>query len=108
MAQQFNVGDIVRFKPTRQIGVVTEFTDERMVVDFFLDGEDGYVPKSFLDCFELLRAANPNPDTTRLDWMILRDYSSEMSTEDKAFTLQMERENIDTFIRLDAEQGAEA
>ena len=108
MTQQFNVGDIVRFKPTRQIGVVTEFTDERMVVDFFLDGEDGYVPKSFLDCFELLRAANPNPDTTRLDWMILRDYSSEMSTEDKAFTLQAERENIDAYIRLAAEQGATA
>lgn len=107
MTQQFNVGDIVRFKPTRQIGVVTEFTDERMVVDFFLDGEDGYVPKSFLDCFELLRAANPNPDTTRLDWMILRD-SSEMSTEDKAFTLQAERENIDAYIRLAAEQGATA
>ena len=108
MTQQFNIGDIVRFKPTRQIGVVTEFTDERMVVDFFLDGEDGYVPKSFLDCFELLRAANPNPDTARLDWMILRDYPGDMNDEDRAFTLQTERENIDTFIRLDTEQGAEA
>ena len=108
MTQQFNVGDIVRFKPSRQIGVVTEFTNERMVVDFFLDDEEGYVPKSFLDCFELLRAANPNPDTTRLDWMILRDYPSDMSTEDRAFTLQAERENIDVYIRLAAEQGAAA
>ena len=108
MTQQFNVGDIVRFKPSRQIGVVTEFTNERMVVDFFLDDEEGYVPKSFLDCFELLRAANPNPDTTRLDWMILRDYPSDMSTEDRAFTLQAERDNIDNFLRLDAEQGAAA
>ena len=108
MTQQFNVGDIVRFKPSRQIGVVTEFTNERMVVDFFLDDEEGYVPKSFLACFELLRAANPNPDTTRLDWMILRDYPSDMSTEDRAFTLQAERENIDAYIRLAAEQGAAA
>ena len=108
MTQQFNVGDIVRFKPSRQIGVVTEFTDARMVVDFFLGDEEGYVPKSFLDCFELLRAANPNPDTTRLDCMILQDYPGDMSTEDKAFVLQIERANIDTFLRLDAEQGAAA
>lgn len=108
MTQQFNVGDIVRFKPTRQIGVVTEFTDARMVVDFFLDDEEGYVPKSFLDCYELLRAANPNPDTTRLDWMILQDYPSDMSAEDKAFVLQIERDNIDTFLRLNAEQQGAA
>ena len=40
--------------------------------------------------------------------MILRDYPDDMSTEDKAFVLQAERDNIDTFLRLDAEQGAEA
>ena len=108
MTQQFNVGDIVRFKPTRQIGVVTEFTDERMVVDFFLDGEDGYVPKSFLDCYELLRAAAPHPDTARLDWMILCDYLEDMDTEDRNFALQAERENIDTFMRLDAKQQGTA
>lgn len=108
MTQQFNVGDIVRFKPTRQIGVVTEFTDERMVVDFFLDDEEGYVPRSFLDCFELILAAAPHPDTARLDWMILREHADDLRTEDKAFVLQTYRENIDTFLRLDAEQGAEA
>ena len=40
--------------------------------------------------------------------MILRDYPDDMSAEDRAFTLQAERENIDTFIRLDAEQQGAA
>lgn len=108
MTMKFNVGDIVRFKPTGQIGVVDKIDDRLMQVDFCADGEDGYSPPSFWDCYELLRAAVPNPDSARLDWMILRDYPDDMSTEDRVFTLQAERENIDTFIRLATEQGAAA
>ena len=47
-------------------------------------------------------------DAARLDWMILRDYPDDMSAEDRAFTLQTERDNIDTFLRLDAEQQGAA
>ena len=34
-----------------------------------MDDEDGYAPKSFWDCFELIRAADNHPDTERLDWL---------------------------------------
>ena len=69
MTQRFKFGDIVRFNPSNQIGIVAEINEERMKVDFFLDNEEGYVPKSFLDCFELIRAADNHPDTERLDWL---------------------------------------
>ena len=108
MARKFNVGDIVRFKPTGQIGVVDKIDDRLMQVDFFAEGEYGYSPPSFEDCYELLRATVPNPDSSRLDWMILRDYPDDIGTEDRAFALQAERDNIDTFLRLDAERGAAA
>lgn len=69
MTTQFKFGDIVRFNPSNQIGIVVEINEERMKVDFFLDDEDGYTPKSFWDCFELIRAADNHPDTERLDWL---------------------------------------
>ena len=69
MTTQFKFGDIVRFNPSNQIGIVVEINEERMKVDFFLDDEDGYAPKSFWDCFELIRAADNHPDTERLDWL---------------------------------------
>ena len=69
MTHCFKFGDIVRFNPSNQIGIVVEINEERMKVDFFLDDEDGYAPKSFWDCFELIRAADNHPDTERLDWL---------------------------------------
>ena len=69
MTTQFKFGDIVRFNPSNQIGIAVEINEERMKVDFFLDDEDGYAPKSFWDCFELIRAADNHPDTERLDWL---------------------------------------
>mgnify|MGYP000872566802 CR=1 FL=1 len=70
MTQQFKFGDIVRFNPSNQIGIVVGINEERMKVDFFLENEDGYAPKSFWDCFQLIRAADTHPDTSRLDWLI--------------------------------------
>ena len=69
MTKQFKFGDIVWFNPAKQMGIVVEINEERMKVDFFLDNEEGYVPKSFWDCFELIRAADNHPDTERLDWL---------------------------------------
>ena len=40
--------------------------------------------------------------------MILCDYPEDMDTEDRNFALQAERENIDTFMRLDAKQQGTA
>ena len=37
MTTQFKFGDIVRFNPSNQIGIVVEINEERMKVDFFLD-----------------------------------------------------------------------
>ena len=73
MTQQFKFGDIVRFNPSNQIGIVAEINEERMKVDFFLDDEEGYSPKSFWDCFELIRAADNHSDTERLDWLAAQD-----------------------------------
>lgn len=108
MTMKFNVGDIVRFKPTGQIGVGDKIDDRLMQVDFFAEGEYGYSPPSFEDCYELLRAAVPNPDSARLDWMILRNYPGDMSAEEREFVSRAMREHIDAYIRLDAEQGAAA
>lgn len=44
-----------------------------MKVDFFLENEEGYAPKSFWDCYELIRAADNHPDTERLDWLATQD-----------------------------------
>jgi hypothetical protein len=73
MTKQFKFGDIVWFNPAKQMGIVVEINEERMKVDFFLDDEDGYAPKSFWDCFELIRAADNHPDTERLDWLAAQD-----------------------------------
>ena len=69
ITKQFKLGDIVWFNPAKQMGIVVEINEERMKVDFFLDNEDGYAPKSFWDCFELIRAADNHPDTERLDFV---------------------------------------
>ena len=73
MTQRFKFGDIVRFNPSNQIGIVAEINEERMKVDFFLDDEEGYSPKSFWDCYELIRAADNHHDTERLDWLAAQD-----------------------------------
>ena len=41
MTHCFKFGDIVRFNPSNQIGIVVEINEERMKVDFFLENEDG-------------------------------------------------------------------
>ena len=106
MTQQFKFGDCVRYKsPESKLRGFVASTRNRgqnkIIVAF--EGED-WLHHCSSENLELI----PNPDTARLDWMILRDYPGDMGDEDRAFTLQAERENIDTFIRLDAEQGAAA
>lgn len=101
----FKFGDHVRFKDVENpvFGVVLEEANTRdeVTVQFISEEKTKLV---YSDDLELVI----HPDTARLDWMILRDYPGDMNDEDRAFTLQTEREDIDTFIRLDAEQGAEA
>nr|DAN03248.1 MAG TPA: hypothetical protein [Caudoviricetes sp.] len=101
----FKFGDHVRFKDVENtvFGVVLEEANTRdeVTVQFISEEKTELV---YSDDLELVI----HPDTARLDWMILRDYPGDMNDEDRAFTLQTEREDIDTFIRLDAEQGAEA
>lgn len=101
----FKFGDHVRFKDAENpvFGVVLEEANTRdeVTVQFISEEKTELV---YSDDLELVI----HPDTARLDWMILRDYPDDMNDEDRAFTLQTEREDIDTFIRLDAEQGAEA
>lgn len=101
----FKFGDHVRFKDVENpvFGVVLEEANTRdeVTVQFISEEKAELV---YSDDLELVI----HPDTARLDWMILRDYPGDMNDEDRAFTLQTEREDIDTFIRLDAEQGAEA
>lgn len=105
MTRQFKFGDHVRFKDAENqvFGVVLEEANvhDQVTVQFIYDEEVAFVYATDLEFI-------PNPDTIRLDWMILRDYPDDMSAEDKAFILQSERENIDTFIRLDAEQQGAA
>ena len=105
MTQQFKFGDHVRFKDAENqvFGVVLEEANvhDLVTVQFICDEEVAFVYATDLEFI-------PNPDTIRLDWMILRDYPGDMNTEDRVFTLQAERDNIDTFLRLDAEQGAAA
>lgn len=105
MTQQFKFGDHVRFKDAENqvFGVVLEEANvhDQVTVQFIYDEEVAFVYATDLEFI-------PNPDTIRLDWMILRDYPGDMNTEDRVFTLQAERENIDTYIRLAAEQGATA
>ena len=105
MTQQFKFGDHVRFKDAENqvFGVVLEEANvhDQVTVQFIYDEEVAFVYATDLEFI-------PNPDTIRLDWMILRDYPGDMSAEDRAFALQAERENIDTFLRLDAEQQGAA
>jgi hypothetical protein len=104
MTRQFKFGDKVRCFPTpTSVGVVLSAVDEYGYVNVMFD--DALEVEDFpVSGLELI----PNSDTARLDWMILRDYPGDMNDEDRAFTLQTERENIDTFIRLDAEQQGAA
>ena len=103
MKRRFEFGDHVRFKDEENpvFGVVLEEANTRdeVTVQFISEEKAELV---YSDDLELVI----HPDTTRLDWMIMLDYPGDMSTEDKAFTLQAERENIDAYIRLAAEQGA--
>lgn len=105
MTQQFKFGDHVRFKDEENpvFGVVLEEAKihDQVTVQFICDEEASVVYANDLEFI-------PHPDTARLDWMILRDYPDDMSAEDKAFVLQTERDNIDTFLRLDAEQQGAA
>lgn len=105
MTQQFKFGDHVRYKdPENQVfGVVLEEANvhDQVTVQFICDEEVAFVYANDLEFI-------PHPDTARLDWMILRDYPDDMSAEDRVFALQAERDNIDTFLRLDAEQEAAA
>ena len=105
MIRQFKFGDCVRFKDEENpvFGVILEEANiyDQVTVQFICDEEAALVYANDLEFI-------PHPDSARLDWMILRDYPDDMSTEDRVFALQAERDNIDTFLRLDAEQGAAA
>ena len=105
MKRRFEFGDHVRFKDEENpvFGVVLEEANTRdeVTVQFISEEKAELV---YSDDLELVI----HPDTARLDWMILRDYPGDMSAEDRVFALQAERDNIDTFLRLDAEQGAAA
>ena len=105
MTQKIKFGDMVRFKDEENpvFGVVLEEAKihDQVTVQFICDEEASVVYANDLEFI-------PHPDTARLDWMILRDYTDDMSTEDRVFALQAERDNIDTFLRLAAEQGATA
>ena len=105
MKRRFEFGDHVRFKDEENpvFGVILEEANiyDQVTVQFICDEEAAVVYANDLEFI-------PHPDTARLDWMILRDYPDDMSAEDRAFALQAERENIDTFIRLATEQGAAA
>lgn len=101
----FKFGDHVRFKDVENpvFGVVLEEANTRdeVTVQFISDELAELV---YSDDLELVI----HPDTARLDWMILRDYPGDMNDEDRAFTLQTEREDIDTFMQLDAKQQGTA
>ena len=105
MKRRFEFGDHVRFKDEENpvFGVILEEANiyDQVTVQFIYDEEVAFVYANDLEFI-------PHPDTARLDWMILREHADDLRTEDKAFVLQTYRENIDTFIRLSAEQGAEA
>lgn len=105
MTQQFKFGDHVRFKDEENpvFGVILEEANiyDQVTVQFICDAEAAVVYANDLEFI-------PHPDTARLDWMILRDYPGDMNDEDRAFALKAVRDNIDTFLRLDAEQGAAA
>ncbi|OAM37618.1 hypothetical protein A7P98_00215 [Eikenella sp. NML080894] len=103
MTQRIKFGDMVRFHDGVE-AVVLECNGTTMKVGYRGDGYDYFKVADIGKGIELIA----NLETQRLDWMILRDYPDDMSAEDKAFALQTERENIDTFLRLDAEQGAAA
>ena len=101
----FKFGDHVRFKDAENpvFGVVLEEANTRneVTVQFISEEKTELV---YSDDLELVI----HPDTARLDWMILCDYPEDMDTEDRNFALQAERENIDTFMRLDAKQQGTA
>lgn len=101
----FKFGDHVRFKDVENpvFGVVLEEANTRdeVTVQFISEEKTELV---YSDDLELVI----HPDTARLDWMILCDYPEDMDTEDRNFALQAEREDIDTFIRLDAKQQGTA
>ncbi|OAM38338.1 hypothetical protein [Eikenella sp. NML120348] len=103
MTQRIKFGDMVRFHDGVE-AVVLDCDGTTIKVGYHGDGYDYFKVADIGKGIELI----PNLETQRLDWMILRDYPGDMSAEDKAFALQAERENIDTFIRLAAEQGAAA
>lgn len=103
MTQRIKFGDMVRFHDGVE-AVVLDCDGTTMKVGYRGDGYDYFKVADIGNGIELIQ----NLETQRLDWMILRDYPGDMNDEDRAFTLQTEREDIDTFIRLDAEQGAEA
>ena len=105
MKRRFEFGDHVRFKDEENpvFGVILEEANiyDQVTVQFICDEEAAVVYANDLEFI-------PHPDTARLDWMILRDYPDDMSAEDRAFALQAERDNIDAFLRLDAEQQGAA
>lgn len=106
MTQRFKFGDIVWFNPAKQMGIVVEINEERMKVDFFLDNEEGYSPKSFWDCFELIRAADNHPDTERLDWLAAQDDIS--ITLGNAINLKLPDLRTATDAAMQAQQSEEA
>ena len=74
MTRQFKFGDHVRYKdPENQVfGVVLEEANvhDQVTVQFIYDEEVAFVYATDLEFIH-------NPDTIRLDWMILRDYPDE-------------------------------
>lgn len=100
MTQQLKFGDIVLHKETGQKGSVIDF---KFGVVVALHG-DTHIDTFDYNEIELI----PHPDTSRLDWMIMREHADDLRAEDKVFVLQTYRENIDIRIRLAAKLAAEA
>lgn len=98
--QQLKFGDRVRCKQTGAEGLIIDTGKTAAWILW-----EGQRCSNFYayDTFEPI----PHPDTSRLDWMIMREHADDLRAEDKVFVLQTYRENIDIRIRLAAKLAAE-
>lgn len=99
MTQQFKFGDRLRNLDGKEFIYLRAECGSCVVVSIL-----GNVHHLRGEFFELV----PHPDTSRLDWMIMREHADDLRAEDKVFVLQTYRENIDIRIRLAAKLAAEA
>ena len=100
MTQQLKFGDRVRCKQTGAEGLIIDTGKTAVWIIW-----EGQKCSNFYayGTFEPI----PHSDTSRLDWMIIREHADDLRAEDKVFVLQTYRENIDIRIRLAAKLAAE-